>query len=56
MVDSGENNAEITKIESCFFVVLHSTFGIYKFVTLSHKLIILPMHLVSFFLYKAMVP
>ena len=28
----------------------------YTFVMLSHKLIILPMHLVSFSLYKAMVP
>ena len=28
MVDSGENNAEITKIESFFFLVPHSTFGI----------------------------
>ena len=56
MVDSGENNAEITKIESFFFVSFHILHLAYKFVTLSHNLVILLMHSVSFFLYKAMVP
>ena len=55
MVDSGENNAKITKKSHVFFsfYILHLA---YKFVTLLHKLIILLMHLVRFFLYKAIVP
>ena len=28
-VDSSENNTEITEIDSRFFLILHSTFGIY---------------------------